>query len=370
MHSSVRIAKLIGFVLIVVGVIVMIFGVIARPFVSCYDAKDILISEGEWKSLGLGPGWKCPDWSEGPYDEPHALCGQSVPDWALIELAALPILAEAQKVDDPNRVLYHYFACLTNVSLMQSDPEINFSTKSILSFNRKEGKLAVGLPSIPFDANISIYLENFFSSYYPDILGIFVPFYSIAYKNLLSRMLATTSQALISGILGPNRLSTSYLDQATITARMELNAAYDIFEALRLSPHRPVVVGHGANGLLAKALPFSSDPWRVSFEGPVLEDSPIATLAQDPKVESQPPTIINFYTNGSIYALADDAAIGNNRIPRSHLSAAVPPGPFETFCIVAAACAEDKRYDILCNDVFRQGKFLELWKKLRRDRVT
>jgi hypothetical protein len=213
-----------------------------------------------------------------------------------------------------------------------------------------------------------MYCENFLSSYYPEILGIFVPFYSIAYSNLLSGVLTTTSQILISGILGPNRLSTYYLDEAIITSRWELNTAYDVFEALRLSTGRPVVVGHGANGLLAKALPFSYNPWRVSFESPVLEDSPIEALARDQNMQTSPPTIINFYTEGSIYALMDSSAVVNNRIGRSDLSPMIPPNPFETFCIVAAACAEDERFDEFCNDVLGGG-FGAVWKGLDRERV-
>jgi hypothetical protein len=254
---------------------------------------------------------------------------------------------------------------------MRDDSAFNLSAHAMIAFSREEKKLAVGLASIPFDANFGIYCENFLSSYYPTILGIFVPFYSIAYGNLLSRMLATPSQGLVSGILGPNRLSTYYLDKATLTAFWELNSIYDVLEALRFSPRRPVVVGHGANGLLAKALPFLNDPWRVSFEGPVLEDSPIATLAQDKTNRTRRPTIVNYYTNGSIYAVVDRAAFVNTQIIRSPLSAVIPPGPFETFCVVAAACAEDTRFDALCDDVLGGSDgFLKIWMSFDRERAS
>jgi hypothetical protein len=289
-----------------------------------------------------------------------------VANWPLIQLAALPILAETGGSNSEYPRVRDYLQCLTNIALIHE--EINFSSESILAYNREEGKLAVGLTSIPFDANFAIYCENFLSSYYPDILTVFVPFYSIAYSNLLSSMLTTTSQILISGILGPNRVSTYYLDKAIITSRWELNTAYDVFEALRLSTGRPVVVGHGANGLLAKALPFSYNPWRVSFESPVLEDSPIEALAREQNIQTAPPTIINFYTNGSIYALIDDLAVVNNRITRSDLSPMIPPNPFETFCVVAASCAQDDRFDQLCNDVL-DGGYETMWKRLGRARV-
>jgi hypothetical protein len=221
----------------------------------------------------------------------------------------------------PNqREILHNLSFLTGISLLSDDPAFNLSSPAILAFSSEEKKLAVGLVSIPFDANFGICYEDFLTSYYPTILSVFIPFYSIAYRNLLSRMLETTSQELISGILGPNRLSTYYLDRAILTALSELDSIYDVLEALRFSPRRPVVVGHGANGLLAKAMAFLNDPWRVSFEGPVLEDSPIAALARDRKHRIRPPAIVNFYTNGSIYALVDDAAFVNTKIVRSDLS--------------------------------------------------
>jgi hypothetical protein len=229
-------------------------------------------------------------------------------------------------------------------------------------------KLALGLTSMHFAVNFAMYCENFLSSYCPGRLGIFVTFNSMGYANLLSETLTTTSQVIISGILGPNRLSTYYLDEAIITSMWELNAAYEVFEDLRLSSGRPVLVGHRATGLLAKALPFSYNPWRVAFESPVLEDSPIEALAREQNVEVEPPAIINYSTNGSIYALMDPSPVVNNRMSRSDRSPMVPSNSFETFCMVAAACAQDDRCDQLFNDVL-DGGFEGMWNRLGQGRV-
>jgi hypothetical protein len=100
----------------------------------------------------------------------------------------------------------------------------------------------------------------------------------------------------------------------------------------------------------------------------VLEDSPIEALAREQALQTVPPTIINFYTEGSIYALVDNAAVVNNRISRSDSSPVIPPNPFETFCVVAAACGEDDRFDQLCNDVL-DGGFENVWNGIGRGRV-
>jgi hypothetical protein len=60
---------------------------------------------------------------------------------------------------------------------------------------------------------------------------------------------------------------------------LEMNVMQNLLKVLRSSVEMPVVVGHGANGLLVKAVSFSSDAWKFSFEGPKLKDSPMATLS-------------------------------------------------------------------------------------------
>jgi hypothetical protein len=254
---------------------------------------------------------------------------------------------------------------MTDVPLMQDNEFVPFHSQSIIAFDQQEKIIAVALPAIPFDKNFGVYCENFLATYYHAVIGSFVPLYETAYDRFLSTILTGASQTIISAILGPNRLSTHYLDRAHLTADLELRTAYELLEALNLSADRPVVVGHGANGLLAKALPFSEDPWRVSFEGPMLDDSPMVALAHDNPDTSR---IINFYTVGSFYALSDAEALINNKIPSHGANHLIPEGPFETFCFVAAACGSDIRFDRLCNDVLGEEQFAQIWNIVGRAR--
>jgi hypothetical protein len=162
------------------------------------------------------------------------------------------------------------------------------------------------------------------------------------------------------------------MDRAKVTANLELTAVYDILEVLRSSVGTPSIVGHGANGLLAKALPLEIDSWRFSFEGPQLKDSPMATLA-GAEEDADSSRIMNFYSDGSFTAKADPSALTNNRIPTYRtdmLSSWVPPQPFETFCFFAAACGNDDRFDELCVEVLDNKTYMDLWEKLGRSRGT
>jgi hypothetical protein len=184
-------------------------------------------------------------------------------------------------------------------------------------------------------------------------------------------MLTRAAQTLVSGILGPNRLSTYQFDIAQSITALELHIASDVIDAFGLSAGRPVIVGHGANGLLAKALNISmtSDPWRVSFEAPTLEDTPIAAFANQTSDDRNRSRIFNFYSEGSIYAISDNRALINHRIPNYGLAPLVSPNPFQTFCFAVAACLSDSRFDLLCSDVLDgQEHFREIWEGLGRHR--
>jgi hypothetical protein len=302
-------------------------------------------------------------------EDPHSLCTGGVSNWSLLQLAALPILAEAQLINGTNPEVLRQLACLTEVPLIQDDPDVAFPSKSILAFDPAEGKFALGMPSIDFDRDFGLYCENFLTGHYHTFLRGIVPFYSIAYSSFLSEMLTRTGEALLSGILGPNQVSVSLLNRANLTGGLELELSSDVLNAFHLSVSRPVVVGHGGNGLLVKALPFSYDPWRVSFEAPSLAGSPMAGLAGIDKNDSKLSRIVNFHGVDSIYAQSDDMALMNNRIPKYGLSRLIPPNPFETFCFTVAACAMDNRFDGLCIDVLGKQRFSSIWTDLRRWRI-
>jgi hypothetical protein len=189
----------------------------------------------------------------------------------------------------------------------------------------------------------------------------------------LSNLLSVPTEILVSGILGPNRLSEQGLNNATVSVTRELDVVSEVIEALGLSAEHPVSVGHGANGLIMKALKFENgtDPWRVAFESPMLQDIPMATLANLGDIDSTLSRIVNFYSDGSFYALSDDAALVNNKIPSySSQSRLIPPHSFETFCFTVAACGDDPVLDRLCAQVFSSAEeFGNLCTKIGRPRL-
>jgi hypothetical protein len=343
-------------VLLIVSILVLILGPVVRSVYPPGYSPESIVPPQNYENIS----------SRQPVTlaNPHSLCSQSVANWSLIQLAAIPILAEAQEIQTSKPEILKYLSFLTDVTLYES-----FSMESVISLDFEGKKLAVGLKPIPYTHEIGIYLENVLMEYYLQIAAI-APYFDLAYDNFLHTILRPISQSLLSGILGPNRLSVFYLDQARAMTNLEMNVMQNLLKVLRSSVEIPVVVGHGANGLLVKAIPFSSDAWRFSFEGPKLKDSPMATLSGADE-ESDVSRIVNFYSDESFTVSIDESALTNHRIPkyRSGISGSIPPNAFQTFCFVTAACGSDNRFDNLCGDVLGNETYLGIWNQLERPRI-
>jgi hypothetical protein len=280
----------------------------------------------------------------------------------------MPVLGEAWAKNLSS--LVDHLACLTNISLMRNT-EVGYNSTVVLAFDPEENKLAVGMPAMQeFQHLFGLQCENFLTEYYQSAIGAFVPLYSVVYDAFLGDVLTTLGDSLLSGILGPNRLSVYHFDIAQLVAARELEIAWEVLKALGLSAERPVIVGHGANGLLVKALKISSDPWRIAFEAPKLEDTPLAALANRTNDGTNRSRILNFYGDGSFYSRFDGSALVNNRIPEYGMTRWVPRNPFQNFCFIVAACTYDDRFDSMCNDVLGKDRFADVWKGLGRPRFA
>jgi hypothetical protein len=354
-YSPIRIAKIVGLLFLVVGFVLMIAGASLRAVEPWFTPDEIFSSP---LSNGTRPMSTLADL--------NPLCSRTVADWTLLQLASVPVLTEARVT---NHIFYRDFTRRLDVPLLEDDEDFRFDTSALIAFSRADQRLLLSPASIPFVDSYGIYLENQLWTYYSGFVGECVPLYGIVSKFFLSNLLPVPSQALSTGIMGPNRLSVQWLYNATLSVKQELELISEIMDALGLTADRPVFVGHGAGGLIVKALQFEdgTEPWRVAFESSGLHDSPMATISGASESERPARTIINFIGAGSIYAGVDEAALGNFKIlvyPEASelipsLKELVPPHPLSTFCLIQAACGSDSVLDDMCDrafpDAFAEG---------------
>jgi hypothetical protein len=349
-HRPVRTAKIAGFSMFVGSFIVLIAGAVFRAVHPWYSPDKIFrrswINEPSLLST---------------LEDLHPLCSRSVADWNLLQLAGIPVLAEARN-NSNYATFYREFAKILEIRLLEDNPDFGFRTTALIVFDAATKRLVIAPAAIPFEENYGIYFENELSNYYGDFIEECVPLYGIASTIFLSSLLPAPTEALTTGILGPDRVTVQWLYNATLSVKQELEVVYAIMDAFGLSGERPVFVGHGATGLIVKALQLQegTEPWRVAFESAALADSPMATLSRASDNDDALPTIINFIGDGSLFAKSDDEALWNANIPVfpkaeeliTHLREFIPPHALRTFCHIQAACGKDPRLDGMCEAAF------------------
>jgi hypothetical protein len=115
---------------------------------------------------------------------------------------------------------------------------------------------------------------------------------------------------------------------------------------LLLNASQPVFVRHGAGGLVAKALAMQFDKVGIAFEAPDLMTS---ALDQTVVPGSQGKRLsVNIDSVDSLFALNEDGATENIRVPTWGRSWFGRSNPYEMFCRLAAACVSDDTFDHLC----------------------
>jgi hypothetical protein len=353
-NGPVHSAKLTGLLFLLAGFGALIVGASLRALHPWFDPHEIFstpLNNETYPMFTLA--------------DVHPVCRRWVSDWSFLQLAAIPVLVEARR-DYP--VFYSEFASHMEIRLLQQDEDFDFNTTALIVFDRETKRLLVAPAAIPFVDNYGIYLENQLGDYYGGVIDECIPLYGLASTFFLSNLLPAPTEALTTGILGPNRLTVQWLNNATLSVKQDLEVVTEIMAALGLAAERPVFVGHGAAGLLVKALQLQNgtDPWRVAFESAVLADSPMATISGAADNDDALPTIFNFMGDGSLFAHADDEALANVKLlvypeaselvplPRE----LVPPHAVRTFCHIQAACGVDSVIDDMCERAF-PGEFQE-----------
>jgi hypothetical protein len=236
-YGPVHTAKVFGLFLLAVGFVALIVGASVRSVKPWFSPDDIFRNP---LTNGGRP-------SPSTFEDVHALCQRSVADWSLVQLAAVPILAEARR-DYPD--FYRNFSRHLRLPLLEDDVDFQFDTSSLFVFERATGRFLAAPPHIPFVDNYGIYFENQLSSYYGGVIDDCVPLYGVATKFFLQNLLPTPSEAVTTAIVGPSRLTLQWLNNATLSVKQELEVIYQIMDAFGLTAERPVFVGHGAAGLI------------------------------------------------------------------------------------------------------------------------
>jgi hypothetical protein len=133
-------------------------------------------------------------------------------------------------------------------------------------------------------------------------------------------------------------------------------------------PH--ILVGHGPSGLLVKAYVVHEEEdatlvsqWDgITFDALYFQHSPVTEL-QDAR-EREGYSMRNFVSAFKSITMGDPLVSGDIELPTTPLMAF--GDPYETFCLLSAACISTDALDELCNDRHTSGRYDSYFKKWGR----
>jgi hypothetical protein len=272
----------------------------------------------------------------------------------MTQLAALPALAEAKSRN--LTALVEYVELLADIP-PATEPllTINPALKAYAAFDGNTNQLAMAMAPLQATADYAVRLETSIAYWYQMVFGALVPLYGPAYSFFLSSVCRSGSELMMRTILGPSRQSVFGLRSARLSANTALSLTYTVLKGWRMTAkeNRPTMVGHGANGILMKAVALDHDPRRVALESPKFDDSPLIPISDYAKTDQAPAIsrVVNFFTAGGIYAHSDASASQNLETPSYGINPLRPPDAWDTLCFFAAACDPDDRFHTLCGEV-------------------
>jgi hypothetical protein len=354
-HEDVRLAKIIGVGLLGVALIFFFVGLALYYTFPDTEANDLHVEPvNVTRTFSVE-------------DQP-ALC-RALEGWNMTQLVALPALVEAKSRNRTD--LMEYVSFLADIP-QQEEPllTINSVLNGHASFHPRTNRLVVGMAPLGATANYAIFLETSLPFWYQKIFGALIPFYSLVWDFFLSNICRSASEFSISVVLGPCRQTVFGLRRAKGTANQALLLTYSVMTGWRKAARgeRPTIVGHGANGVLAKAIDFNYEPWRLTLEAPAFDESPLVAMSDYAKTSINQATtrVVNLFT-GSVYTRSDKTASSNIEMPKHGVFPARPPDVWETLCFIAAACDSDDGFHTLCGEILGDEKaFYAVHNKLGR----
>jgi hypothetical protein len=214
--------------------------------------------------------------------------------------------------------------------------------------------------------DIAIAIENICTIWVHQFVRFIVPFYQLVYTLLLQPLMGKFGQTMVQLVFGPNRMPLRFAQEvAGVEYPSRLTGALQSAQLGYLS--RAVFVAHSHGGVVARALALTREMAAVTFESSQYDLSPLQGFLGpiDPTTEY---VMVNELSGPSVFAMEDSLAKWNYRMP-DWQKWWKPANPYETFCLLAAGCVADDRYDHICNESVGNEQYRNYFTSWHRKRT-
>ena len=286
------------------------------------------------------------------------VCSNSIGGWSLLELSALSLIPSTRPSDDFVR---NVTSTLLGEDVIQGSGCGVQTLMSYCAFSKNNSASVLAYGSMTEKVHLSVMLESVLGYWFSKGVSAIVPFYSVTYSLFLQKILDPVAVFLGDLSLGMQSLSANMQNDVTEMVKQWESASTV-----------PVFTGHMPGGLAAKyasalSMEMDSPAYSVAFEAPTLSTSKMAQQTLGLSGNKGSYYMYNLYSDTSLFSFAETNLTANVKMPTSQ-SIFKTANVYETFCLLAAACAETDRYDRFCvHTVGREKyeKYFEGWSRTR-----
>jgi hypothetical protein len=312
-----------------------------------------------------------------------AFCRNVIENWTVVELAGLAAMAQSYGHRNAQEAILSAFT--DNLTVFEDIPMpealaspmiIAVKDKSLAfrklgrfdSLTNNESNLiaaSFAFQGVREKGQVGILLENILAYWYPKVMGFVVPLFQTVNDLFLGNFLNALSTTLAVLATG--------LRQITIKSLKEVvDPVSQVLYLLSLAGwdgNSTVFTGHMPGGTVAKTLAAANKFSGVAFECPVLANSPAAVYASTIDNVAAGFRLVNVFSDDSLFSASEANISMNVHVPK-YQSYFKPANPYETFCMVNAACATDDRADLLCKRVVGAETYMLFFRQLGRERLS
>jgi hypothetical protein len=301
-------------------------------------------------------------------------CQTTADMWSVLELAGFSMAAHQletghEKVLPP--ILSYladsprYFDNWTIVLVVNKSPN-DPSGKLIPSLYVSDDHRPNGVLAFQGVANMEsagLLLENIVAYWYDSLISAIVPLFEVVKDIFMGSLLTEMTVEAQKYFLGLSEASPEFFRRGIRATQEAINGSEKV----------PVLTGHMSGGLIAKALGIANETYAVAFESPRFVHS---RLSEEVKADKKLPggakmgtrNIINVFSNTSLFSVSDMTASDNIQLPKFQ-NIFQPATPYETFCLAAAGCVSDDRFDQLCGAAVGGEKYMRYFDRWKRPRT-
>jgi hypothetical protein len=296
---------------------------------------------------------------------PATICESRIYGASVWELSVLPMLAQTDESVMPSLVRF----------LNARVPELEIGNWTRIEFpndetfpmilsSRKESVFAA-FSGCRNDFDLSVLVGSGIWAIFRKILfSYLIPFWDQVWAPLLDPFLRLFDEYLLVFITGPRRVVMRY----RMVGDWAIEFANQFYNDTKI-PH--ILIGHGPSGLLVKAYVAHTasegvPQWDgVTFDAPYYQHSPITELQH--RSERKGYFIRNYVSGINMLTMGDPIIGADIKLPTVH--AARFSDPYETFCVLSAACISTDALDDFCSQRLQSAStyksFFEEWDRVR-----